>query len=1648
MSPSSSEATTFAYLTSPPEGCGDGPAATRPQLLQLTSLGPKDFERLCYRLTRLRATVELCRLYGVHGQAQQGIDLYARQLDGSYLVVQCKRSSDAFTAGEITDAVDTFLSGDWAGKAKEFVLAVTANLEMTQAADRIEKERPKFTQRGITFTVWDETELSTLLKDHPRLVDDFFGREAVRTFLGDEAANALRDRLDAVDMIQYRSSLGSLYREVFQSLERGTHGDDRNVPLDDRFVPPDVVVTDGIELTTTTQLPATVSYPSTPAWHGKYFPEVAAGLRNPMALPEQRPSSSTVFGNRVNVTDWLVAGTQHLVVGVPGSGKSALLRMLVLDILADDRHLVGHLDRLHDVLPIWLPFGFWTNAARKNTKSLSVLDAVHDWLNTYDHGHLWPLIEKALNDERVVLVVDGLDEWTTPELARLCINHLEVFTRTKHAGVLASSRPFSTTELPVDRSRWRMANLAPLDHKQRLAFITKWLTPLVEEGAVVNEAAKWAGEIETAAHLRELSDLPLFLSLLLRSREQNTEFPEDLHAVLSEAISRLIGEHRRRKIDTSGAVDQFPSTGDIRKVSAATAEQMHMASSISIGDDELRDSFRRTFITSIGYPATEAHSMALALVNALSPGVGLMIRPAPDETQFFHRSVLEFLAAERLLTRPIDEQISLFTNHLTDRQWAQVLRFLIRGIVRPPEITAIFDKLSSVAVGDPLLLEATDLLAADVAVGSGSTDAQTRRLLLERVTCEIEAGEREAHRAQLIDRLVPGLSRREMRGDLAQRFSVWLQAASREVWSSVLKSASSWVVDDTLLQLLWHALLADDDEVHRVACRVLGTKFIGNNDVAARLAELALTTRLDSRRAAAIEALSLGWPDHPVLDGLITKGREHPDFAVRHASVAADLRRGNATDANRTALTDLLDHAPGISTWSGGLTELMFEHYPDDQTIFDHYVSDADPSVKDQFGGGAVPSTFLILQGYTHRPEARDYFLKLVSPNRKDFPQHAQLLTRSIPWKEIADAYHDDTEVVEAVENLVREYLASPIGASSLYACSLVARTDWVRDQLIAHVQTNDNWGLGWIVRALAEGWPQDPAVRAVLRALVEPDTGAVPDGAIVHLAEIFTDPSTAMDHLAEIAPSSSNHGAVIDALTGIIHNGGNRDDPRVKAIVERALGSNMDSPLASPEAALYTGFPDYPRVRERALSRLADRDTPFAAIAYGFRDDPDIRRAIAGRFLPLSAPLRGRLIEGLAGVPASDDSVTRLLARYDAEPEPTVKLLAATAYARQLKDAGAVTDEIVDMFQEQARATGEGLDERRGAAFCALAELGRLDVLGKLREPFGDRKPVQIHHSYMGDSSLFYRYVCRFWKDLKSALGDNFSHRFGFASSSDSEFFENVLAVAHDYPATREDIKSILAQRPQLASSAAGISYLWRTAPAGDGVWDATVSLLKRLYAGSYHDIQPAWKALHVLVEEFAEDPRTAAWLDGELAQIENNELVQDGMTYISMPSFGTIAALARLRPRHRLIPKLLTFAARTEDHPWRTFHEWSELSAAAVTGAQEFVDLAVEISGIVRLNDLFPDYIHRPLTARLRRDVDLALAVSGLVPSLPGVACGIVIRLLALSGHLDAALVSHLRLIARGAYEGSTATFDPLTGTSCQIQLLALDILDTVDT
>ena len=196
------------------------PVKTKLQELPFEELAWENFEKLCLRLVRHEEEVEHCQLYGTRGQDQEGIDLYARKLNGKFSVYQCKRVKN-FGPASIKAAVDTFLKGEWVEKTGTFALCTSESMVLTERAEEIERQSRILKEKGINYISWDKESLSLKLKDFPEIVDDFFGRAWVEAFCGSEKAEELGSRLDNEQIAQFREQMREFYKRVFQTHDPG-----------------------------------------------------------------------------------------------------------------------------------------------------------------------------------------------------------------------------------------------------------------------------------------------------------------------------------------------------------------------------------------------------------------------------------------------------------------------------------------------------------------------------------------------------------------------------------------------------------------------------------------------------------------------------------------------------------------------------------------------------------------------------------------------------------------------------------------------------------------------------------------------------------------------------------------------------------------------------------------------------------------------------------------------------------------------------------------------------------------------------------------------------------------------------------------------------------------------------------------------------------------------------------------------------------------------------------------------------------------------------------------------------------------------------------------------------------------------------------
>ena len=412
------------------------PVDTLKQELPFGELTWKNFERLCLKLAGTDGDAEYYRLYGTEGQDQGGIDIYVRRRSTTkYAAWQSKRHK-SFGPSDIETAVTRFLGDEWAAKSDRFVLCVQANLRSTGSTDKIEECTTQLREKNIEFLPLDGEKLSEELKHLPQIVYDFFGLAWVERFCGAEAARSVEQRLKPAEFRQLKEQLAKCYQSYFRIIDPGvlslaTTAMGGSLPLSKRFVAPDLLQQTDIAVDDPLPRPepARPSYEAVPG-DGRKQLEIAR-------IEDQPRRERT----RISLENWIADANHEIVLGPAGAGKSTFLRFITLDMLSADPKLLGWRKRLPDFLPVWVSFAFWTKRIATGCDQGSLIDAIDAWFRLQAEPGITTLVRKAYEDKRLLLLVDGIDEWANETAANTAFSLLQSFTERHSIPVIMTSRP-------------------------------------------------------------------------------------------------------------------------------------------------------------------------------------------------------------------------------------------------------------------------------------------------------------------------------------------------------------------------------------------------------------------------------------------------------------------------------------------------------------------------------------------------------------------------------------------------------------------------------------------------------------------------------------------------------------------------------------------------------------------------------------------------------------------------------------------------------------------------------------------------------------------------------------------------------------------------------------------------------------------------------------------------------------------------------------------------------------------------------------------------------------------------------------------------------------------------------------------------------
>ncbi|RRR70929.1 MAG: NACHT domain-containing protein [Candidatus Viridilinea halotolerans] len=236
----------------------------------------------------------------------------------------------------------------------------------------------------------------------------------------------------------------------------------------------------------------------------------------------------------------LVRDIPNLVLlGSAGSGKTTLIRRLILALVEGDAH--HHFDLTSAMLPMVFPLAAFTALPNHSTYP-SPLSTLRDWFAQQQEPDYTPLLHRALITGNAFVIFDGLDELASAAERTMMRTTIEQFMRTWSAPgnrFLVTSRPLDYTAALLDGRLFTHAKLEPLTPAQRQQMVVAY--------GSADAAKRLHQTLACNPVAREMARSPLLLMLMLALANRGEDLPTRRTPLIARCFQLLAEGWRRER---------------------------------------------------------------------------------------------------------------------------------------------------------------------------------------------------------------------------------------------------------------------------------------------------------------------------------------------------------------------------------------------------------------------------------------------------------------------------------------------------------------------------------------------------------------------------------------------------------------------------------------------------------------------------------------------------------------------------------------------------------------------------------------------------------------------------------------------------------------------------------------------------------------------------------------------------------------------------------------------------------------------------------------------------------------------------------------------------------------------------------------------
>jgi hypothetical protein len=1357
-------------------------------------------------------------LFGRPGQSQDGIDIYARAKDSERFSCWQAKRHRRLTKTKLKAAIAEFEAGEWMAKSDEFIICSAAPIQDTALQREIEAQTIRLRGSKLNLTVLGAQELSDELKNQPGLVQDFFGRDWVRAFCASDN-EGVAERLDVADVATLRIELLQLYKTNFSVLDPGivvrssgvTNGHSL-LSILERFVEPDVEVNETGIQNRPTEMPV------------EPVPVQDSDLR-PMPLAQGRPAPVHELLRR-RVSSWVAEGDHAVIVGDAGFGKSTTLRVFALDLLGVGARFPALTQRWGDRVPIVMPFAFWVRLVEQGEDNISLRDALTTWFRKFGVSDaLSSLIQRSLDEKKLLLLVDGLDEWTNSTAAGTTLTLLDTVARTREIPAILSSRPGGLARLGGLDPIWRRGYLTALSDSQQRSLAQIWFGHLHAQGAdgpanstqsshLTMQVDQFFADLAQAGRLTSLSGVPLILSGLISLFARKVALPRNRFQAYDDLIQLMLEVHPRSRARAAmGRVSRSPLLRDLSllKRSLAYFAFQKRVRGLDLGcpTAEAR-SIVVEYLQSLdgaGLPAHDAIAGATELLGVDADTAGLLVEKAPGEVGFVHAVFEEMLAGFHLAGWTLERQQDFNARNAGDPRWTTSILALLHHLTRAADIDQLAERLMPTEIRSTRDI-ARQALVAEVIFGdfqcSPRLAAKLTPTFLELVSQDTWPPHRQTITQLVAEAALGGRGRDNIDGIPDEWFPDPLTFRQ-----SIYPTLVHWP-KDVALPLLWKGLFNEQSENKRAAAATLTRIFKGDIEVGNRLYDLCYTVCKVETLCVALEALMDGWWDAARLHTFVTAARESDHHSLRLVGIRGRIKRGEQDDRDRDEVLAMASESNFPGDAPPNALQTLLAGWPKDPKIIGASLKALEHHGQQEGLNREIAKHYLLYTSQTN-PELDEQVAKLIRNDEYFFSMSfggAYLPGRYGPSVTAALDHHLD-QINEHFHNQIAHM-------------AVMSESNHAKQRLLTLLVADDQWAF-WPVYGLLAGWGMsDEGVAAALKtAAARPPERR--QHIAHHLPEILPDKVACRAALLEIArlPTVSR----LDFLVaGFARTGVTSDDAEVMDLLITHAADGRGGLDRSD--TLFSGFASDPRVREIALRRVHEFEAPWETLSVAYADDTEIRAVISRYLSTVPATLRSVVVTSLARRASDDEESAHRLAGYRLEANPSVRTAAAIAYYQAIAlDQSRRSGTLVSLKTEM-NAIGPWHDMIQQAALAGYIALDELQAFVDQPGHSPDKKLAVGVISPVDNNPQILTFVARHWERMRAVAGSDLLSRLSRYEAHEWYCWDHLAPYVGESDSLKSEFLEFC-RRSATGLSSRGIEVLAREVPRSRLLRDHCLRLL-----------------------------------------------------------------------------------------------------------------------------------------------------------------------------------------------------------------------------